>query len=74
MPCVGLEPTIPASKRAKTYALDRSATVTARQRLQHENIKRKTKIMAFRGNYPIGTQTVINDNATDFVAHFIYRG
>jgi hypothetical protein len=29
MPCVGFEPTIPASERAKTvYALDRSATVT----------------------------------------------
>jgi hypothetical protein len=29
MPCVGFEPTIPASERAKTvHALDRSATVT----------------------------------------------
>jgi hypothetical protein len=29
MPCVGFEPTIPASERAKTvYVLDRSATVT----------------------------------------------
>jgi hypothetical protein len=29
MPCVGFEPTIPASKRAKTvHALDRWATVT----------------------------------------------
>jgi hypothetical protein len=29
MPCVGIEPTIPASKRAKTvHALDSSATVT----------------------------------------------
>jgi hypothetical protein len=29
MPCVGLEPTIPASERAKTvHPLDRSATVT----------------------------------------------
>jgi hypothetical protein len=29
MPCVGIEPTIPASERAKTvHDLDRSATVT----------------------------------------------
>jgi hypothetical protein len=29
MPCVGFEPTIPASERAKTvHVLDRSATVT----------------------------------------------
>jgi hypothetical protein len=29
MPCVGFEPTIPASERAKTvHALDRAATVT----------------------------------------------
>jgi hypothetical protein len=29
MPCVGFEPTIPASERAKTvHSLDRSATVT----------------------------------------------
>jgi hypothetical protein len=29
MPCVGFEPTIPASERAKTvHALDRSTTVT----------------------------------------------
>jgi hypothetical protein len=29
MPCVGLEPTIPASEQVKTvHALDRSATVT----------------------------------------------
>jgi hypothetical protein len=29
MPCVGFEPTIPVSERAKTvHALDRSATVT----------------------------------------------
>jgi hypothetical protein len=29
MPCVGFEPTIPASERAKTvHGLDRSATVT----------------------------------------------
>jgi hypothetical protein len=33
MPCVGFEPTIPASERAKTvHALDRSATVTGDSR------------------------------------------
>jgi hypothetical protein len=31
MPCVGFEPTIPASEQAKTvHVLDRSATVTGR--------------------------------------------
>jgi hypothetical protein len=31
MPCVGFEPTIPASERAKTvHVLDRSATVTGK--------------------------------------------
>jgi hypothetical protein len=35
MPCVGLEPTIPASKRAKTgRASDRSATVTGCNTIQ----------------------------------------
>jgi hypothetical protein len=33
MPCVGFEPTIPASERAKTvHALDRAATVTGLSR------------------------------------------
>jgi hypothetical protein len=32
MPCVGFEPTIPASERAKTvHALDRSTTVTGKR-------------------------------------------
>jgi hypothetical protein len=36
MPCVGFKCTIPASERAKTvHALDRSATVTGRIRIQH---------------------------------------
>jgi hypothetical protein len=33
MPCVGFEPTIPASERANTFALDRSATVTGTLRI-----------------------------------------
>jgi hypothetical protein len=35
MPCVGFDPTIPASERAKTlHALDRLATVAGRKKLQ----------------------------------------
>jgi hypothetical protein len=38
MPCMGFEPTIPTSKRAKTvHALDRSATVTVNVYLNIES-------------------------------------
>jgi hypothetical protein len=41
MLCVGLEPTIPASERAKTvHALDRLATVTGRPYFRpYDNVK-----------------------------------
>jgi hypothetical protein len=39
MPCVGFEPPIPASERAKTvHALDRSATVTDSRGCLHVTI------------------------------------
>jgi hypothetical protein len=39
MPCVGFEPMIPASERAKTvHALDSSATVTGNQSIENKNI------------------------------------
>jgi hypothetical protein len=50
MPCVGFEPTIPASERAKTvHALERSATVTGQLYLYLVNsgLKELSKIELF---------------------------
>jgi hypothetical protein len=42
MPCVGFEPTIPVSERAKTvHALDRSVTVTGYDLFSHPKVKRE---------------------------------
>jgi hypothetical protein len=45
MPCVGFEPMIPASERAKTVrVLDRSATVTGNVIDKTAKLKKKTKL------------------------------
>jgi hypothetical protein len=51
MPCVGFEPTIPASEQAKTvHVLDRSATVTGRveEKKNYEALVRQRTIRTER--------------------------
>jgi hypothetical protein len=52
MPCVGFEPTIPASERAKAvHALDRAATVTGRNIYKVYKIARNVKYISTCSQY-----------------------
>jgi hypothetical protein len=59
MPCVGFEPTIPASERAKTlHALDRSATVTGKKNTSYRSLMKKFRI-CWRWHSNSGDQEVV---------------
>jgi hypothetical protein len=68
MPCVGFEPTITASERAKTvHALDRAATVTGSNLVHHAiQIRKLTYILLFELHI-----ILFFDDVTNFRFHFI---